>query len=155
MTTWTTTARPWVAGAVALMLAVASHGPLIAQSDPRPVKPTYDDGNVEVVPVRGGVYLVAGSGANISVQLDADGVLLVDTSVAAMSDKVLAAIRTIPASRSGRSSIPARTHITPAATRRFRPPGATSMRGSAGKTDGNRRVSRGRRSSRTNRCSTA
>ena len=95
MTTWTTTARPWVAGAVALMLAVASHGPLIAQSDPRPVKPTYDDGNVEVVPVRGGVYLVAGSGANISVQLDADGVLLVDTSVAAMSEKVLAAIRTI------------------------------------------------------------
>ena len=75
MTTWTTTARPWVAGAVALMLAVASHGPLIAQSDPRPVKPTYDDGNVEVVPVRGGVYLVAGSGANISLQVDADGVL--------------------------------------------------------------------------------
>jgi len=49
MTTWTTTARPWVAGAVALMLAVASHGSLIAQSEPRPVKPTYDDGNVEVV----------------------------------------------------------------------------------------------------------
>ena len=95
MTAWTATAWPWVTGAVALMLSVASPGSLIAQSDPRPVKPTYDDGNVEVVPVRGSVYLVAGSGANISVQLDADGLLLVDTSVAAMSEKVLAAIRTI------------------------------------------------------------
>jgi glyoxylase-like metal-dependent hydrolase (beta-lactamase superfamily II) len=93
MTTWT--ARRWVVGTVALMLSAASYGSLVAQSDPRPVKPAYDDGNVEVVPVRGSVYLVAGSGANISVQLDSDGLLLVDTSVAAMSEKVLAAIRTI------------------------------------------------------------
>jgi glyoxylase-like metal-dependent hydrolase (beta-lactamase superfamily II) len=69
-------------------------GPLVAQS-PRPVKPAYDDGNVEALPVQGNVHLVAGSGANIAVQVDPDGLLVVDTSVAAMSDKVLAAIRTI------------------------------------------------------------
>jgi glyoxylase-like metal-dependent hydrolase (beta-lactamase superfamily II) len=59
------------------------------------VKPAYDDGTVEVVPVRGNVHLVAGSGANISVHADPDGLLVVDTSAAAMSEKVLAAIKTI------------------------------------------------------------
>jgi glyoxylase-like metal-dependent hydrolase (beta-lactamase superfamily II) len=72
---------------------VAGH--LDAQPGPRPGKPAYDDGNVEVVPVQGAVHLVAGSGANITVQVDADGLLVVDSSVAAMSEKVLAAIRTI------------------------------------------------------------
>jgi cyclase len=67
----------------------------LAAQQPRPVKPAYDDGNVEAVHVQGNVHLVAGSGANIAVQVDADGVLIVDSSVATMSDKVLAAIRTI------------------------------------------------------------
>lgn len=58
-------------------------------------KPAYDDGNVEVLHVQGNVHLVAGSGANITVQVDPDGLLLVDSSAVAMSDKVLAAIRTI------------------------------------------------------------
>jgi cyclase len=87
------TARSLAALAGALLLTV--QGPLVAQRDHRPSKPTYDDGTVEVVPVRGNVHLVAGSGANISVQVDTDGLLLVDTSAAAMSEKVLAAIRTI------------------------------------------------------------
>jgi cyclase len=73
--------------------AGASH--LVAQQGPRPVKPAYDDGNVETLPVQGGVHLVAGSGANITVQVDPDGLLVVDSSVAAMSEKVLAAIQTI------------------------------------------------------------
>jgi glyoxylase-like metal-dependent hydrolase (beta-lactamase superfamily II) len=77
----------------ALVLAV--QWPLVAQQQHRPVKPAYDDGTVEVVPVRGNVHLVAGSGANVVVQVAPDGLLLVDTSVDAMSEKVLAAIRTI------------------------------------------------------------
>jgi cyclase len=81
--------------ALAGALLLAAQGPLVAQQDPRPLKPAYDDGTVEVVPVRGNVHLVAGSGANISLQVDTDGLLLVDTSAAAMSEKVLAAIRTI------------------------------------------------------------
>src|SRR4029079_18807237 len=55
----------------------------------------YDDGTVEVIPVRGPVHLVAGSGANITVQVDPDGLILVDTSAAARSAEVIAAIRTI------------------------------------------------------------
>jgi len=91
-------ARATAAGSLAaLVVAVVltAQGPLAAQDGPRPVKPAYDDGNLEVVPVRGSVYLVGGSGANISLQVAPDGLLLVDTSVAAMSEKVLAAIRTI------------------------------------------------------------
>jgi glyoxylase-like metal-dependent hydrolase (beta-lactamase superfamily II) len=93
MTLRTAAARSFAALIGSLMLA--SQLPLVAQRDHRPVKPAYDDGNVEVVPVRGSVHLVAGSGANISVQVDPEGLLLVDTSAAAMSEKVLAAIRTI------------------------------------------------------------
>jgi glyoxylase-like metal-dependent hydrolase (beta-lactamase superfamily II) len=81
--------------AVSTVLAWAAAASVGAQQGPRPVKPAYDDGNVEVVAVRGSVHLVAGSGANIAVQVDPDGLLVVDSSVAAMSEKVLAAIRTI------------------------------------------------------------
>jgi glyoxylase-like metal-dependent hydrolase (beta-lactamase superfamily II) len=77
------------------VLVLAATGHLVAQQGPRPTKPAYDDGNVEAVAVRGNVHLVAGSGANIAVQVDSDGLLVVDSSVAAMSEKVLAAIRTI------------------------------------------------------------
>jgi glyoxylase-like metal-dependent hydrolase (beta-lactamase superfamily II) len=89
----TRTARSLAALAGSLLLATP--GLLVAQHDHRPVKPTYDDGTVEVVAVRGNVHLVAGSGANVTLQVDPEGLLLVDTSVAAMSEKVLAAIRTI------------------------------------------------------------
>jgi len=76
-------------------LILSAQGLLVAQRDYRPIKPAYDDGNVEALPVRGNVHLVAGSGANVVVQVAPDGLLLVDTSVAAMSEKVLAAIKTI------------------------------------------------------------
>ena len=92
MTVPTATVRSLVALAVVLAWAATE---IVAQQTSRPGKPAYDDGNVEVLPVRGNVHLVAGSGANITVQVDPDGLLLVDTSVSAMSEKVLAAIKTI------------------------------------------------------------
>jgi cyclase len=81
--------------ALAVGLWPAATGRPTAQQQFHPEKPAYDDGNVEVLPVQGNVHLVAGSGANITVQVDPDGLLLVDSSVAAISDKVLAAIRSI------------------------------------------------------------
>src|SRR5713101_7571930 len=48
---------------------------------------------VEIVPVRGNIYLLAGAGGNITASVGPDGVLLVDSGLAQMSDKVLAAIR--------------------------------------------------------------
>lgn len=91
-----TTKRPHlILVALAIALWPAAAGPLTAQLRFRPEKPAYDDGAVEALHVQGNVHLVAGSGANIAVQVDPDGLLLVDSSVAAMSGQVLAAIRTI------------------------------------------------------------
>lgn len=61
----------------------------------KPAIPTGNDGQVHVLPVRGRVYMLVGAGGNITVQAGDDGVLMVDAGVASMSDKVLAAIRTI------------------------------------------------------------
>jgi glyoxylase-like metal-dependent hydrolase (beta-lactamase superfamily II) len=54
-----------------------------------------DDGEVHVLPVRAGVYMLAGAGGNVTVHAGTEGVLLVDTGTASMGDKVLAAVRTI------------------------------------------------------------
>jgi cyclase len=61
----------------------------------RPVTSNSSDSEIHVVPVQGNVYMLVGAGANITVQSDQDGVLLVDTGLAQMSDKVVSAIRSI------------------------------------------------------------
>ena len=48
---------------------------------------------VEIVPVRGNIYLVAGAGGNITASVGPDGVLLVDSGLAQAGDRVIAAIR--------------------------------------------------------------
>jgi len=52
-----------------------------------------DTAEVHVLPVQGSVYMVAGSGANITLQVGQQGVLLVDTGNVQLSEKVIAAIR--------------------------------------------------------------
>jgi cyclase len=62
----------------------------------RPVRPTYASrGEIQILPVQGTVYLLAGAGSNITVQVGPDAVMVVDSNEAAMSAKVLAAIRTL------------------------------------------------------------
>jgi len=56
---------------------------------------TQKPGELEVLKVQGNVYLIAGAGGNIAMQVSDGGVLLVDTGVAEMSDKVLAAVRSV------------------------------------------------------------
>jgi cyclase len=50
-------------------------------------------GDVEVLAVQGNVYMIAGAGGNVVVQVGDDGVLLVDTGLGQYSEKVMAAIR--------------------------------------------------------------
>ena len=50
-------------------------------------------GEVRIQPVQGNVYMLAGAGGNIAVQVGKQGVLLVDTGSGQMTDKVLAAVR--------------------------------------------------------------
>jgi cyclase len=61
----------------------------------KPAIPAANDGQVHILPVRGRVSMLVGAGGNITVAAGDDGVLLVDVGTAAMSDKVLAAIRSI------------------------------------------------------------
>ncbi len=50
-------------------------------------------GEIEVLPVQGNIYMLAGAGGNITLQLGENGVLVVDTGTAPMSDQVIAEIR--------------------------------------------------------------
>jgi cyclase len=50
-------------------------------------------GEIQVLPVQGNVYMLAGAGANMAVQVGEDGVLLVDAGDGKATDKVVAAIR--------------------------------------------------------------
>jgi glyoxylase-like metal-dependent hydrolase (beta-lactamase superfamily II) len=49
-------------------------------------------GNLELLPVQGQVYVVAGAGANIVVQAGDEGLLVVDTGLADRANEVLAAL---------------------------------------------------------------
>ena len=51
------------------------------------------DGEVHVLPVQGNVYMLVADGTNITVSVGQEGMLVVNTGGAAMSDKVLAAIK--------------------------------------------------------------
>ena len=57
--------------------------------------PSTPASGVQVLPVRGNVYMLLGAGANITASVGRDGVLMVDAGRAQMSDQVLAAIRTL------------------------------------------------------------
>jgi cyclase len=51
------------------------------------------DAELQVLQVRGGLYLISGDGGNITVQTGAQGVLMVDAGLAPLAPKVMAEIR--------------------------------------------------------------
>src|SRR5207244_3746710 len=61
----------------------------------KPAIPTVKAGELEILHVRGNVYMLLGAGGNITVLKGSEGVLMVDTGTAAMSAKVLAAVRSL------------------------------------------------------------
>ena len=56
-------------------------------------------GEIEILPVQGNVYMLAGAGGNITVQVGSQGVLMVDTGIASMSDKVIKAVESLSKGR--------------------------------------------------------
>src|SRR5580658_11096328 len=75
-----------------LLLATACAVTTLAQRAPQQ---NFDNVEIHVLPVQGGIYMLVGAGGNITVQIGKDGVLLVDTEYAQLSNKIVAAIRTI------------------------------------------------------------
>lgn len=81
--------------AAAAVLAAAAYA---QPSQTRPAgngapQQNFDNVEIHTLPVQGNVYMLVGAGGNITVQVGKDGVLLVDTEYAQLSDKILAAIR--------------------------------------------------------------
>jgi cyclase len=52
-----------------------------------------DAQQLEILPIRNNVYMLNGAGGNIALSVGPDGVLMVDTGSAQLSDRVLAAVR--------------------------------------------------------------
>lgn len=69
-----------------VVLAFILLGSAAAQQSP-------EAGEVYILPVRANIYMLVGAGGNITVSVGQDGVLLVDTGLAKMADKVLSAVR--------------------------------------------------------------
>jgi cyclase len=61
----------------------------------KPPVHSVESGDIEILPVRGNVYMLIGAGGNITVHAGNEEVLLVDAGLESMSDKVLAAVRSI------------------------------------------------------------
>ena len=70
-----------IAAATAAVCAVA--GPMAAD----------DPGPLEVLPAQGNVHVLAAAGGNTTVQIGSEGPLVVDTQPAALSEKVIEAVR--------------------------------------------------------------
>jgi glyoxylase-like metal-dependent hydrolase (beta-lactamase superfamily II) len=78
------------AASALIVIGLFASAPIVHPQEQKPRSP-----ELELLPVQGNVSMVAGAGGNITVQVGKDGVLLVDTGMAAMTDKVLQAIRTV------------------------------------------------------------
>ena len=79
--------RACLFAAVLLALAIVAPSVRIAAQQVPP------SNQIQVLPVRGNLYVLQGAGANITVSIGRDGVLMVDSGLASMGEQVLAAVR--------------------------------------------------------------
>src|SRR6266699_7005877 len=53
----------------------------------------FDNVQIKVLPVQGNVYMVAGAGGNITLQVGKEGVLMVDTEYGPLAPRIMAEVR--------------------------------------------------------------
>jgi cyclase len=100
---WTSVAMAMAVAAGAIALGSSALGaqqvaPPVVQPTPftrAPMIQPPPPGEIEVLPVRGNIWVLFGAGGNITVSMGPDGVLLVDAGAANMTDKVIAAIQRV------------------------------------------------------------
>jgi len=78
----------WAASTVAIQAMILSQAALAQGQD-------FSTVEIKVHPVQGNIYYLEGSGGNIGVFAGEDGVIMVDDQFAPLSDKIVAAIRTL------------------------------------------------------------
>lgn len=66
---------------------------MLAWGAQNPAPAPANNAELHILPVHGNVYMLSGAGGNITLSVGPDGVLVVDTGLAQMSDKVIAAIQ--------------------------------------------------------------
>jgi cyclase len=76
---------------VVVALAALSAAPFVRAQAPQ----NFDNVEIHLQKAQGNVYMLVGAGGNVTVQIGSEGVLLVDTQYAPLSNKILAAVRTI------------------------------------------------------------
>jgi len=72
----------------AATVAIAAASPIAGQA-----RQDFAAVEISVLPVQGNVYMLAGAGGNVSVQIGDEGVLLVDTEFAPLAARIMAEIR--------------------------------------------------------------
>src|SRR5262245_48872230 len=64
-------------------------------AQPAAAAQNFDNVQIDVVPVRGGVYMLVGAGGNTTIQVGSEGVMVIDTQFAPLSTKIINAIKSI------------------------------------------------------------
>ncbi len=99
--------RPW---AVALAVVGAGASVVVAQQA-QPPRRAAETTELKSMHVQGKIHMIVGAGANVLVSVGDDGVLVVDSGAAAMSDKLLAEINKLADGRPIRLVV--NTHFHP------------------------------------------
>ena len=81
-----------VSAAAAAALAVVHAQQPVGLVPLEPPPPPISVDGLEVLPVQGQVFMVAGAGGNVTLQVGSEGVLVVDSGATGQTDKLLAAI---------------------------------------------------------------
>jgi glyoxylase-like metal-dependent hydrolase (beta-lactamase superfamily II) len=79
--------------ATASAIAIAAIALRAQDSDFARIQRRPPTGEIHVLPVQGNVYMFSGDGGNTTVQVERDGVLLVDTQFGDVADKIMAEVR--------------------------------------------------------------
>jgi cyclase len=83
--------KRWLYAGVALLGLAGAGAAAFAQQGR--AQQSANDSGIEVLHIRGPIYLLTGAGANITLSIGEDGVFVVDTGRAEMADKVLDTIK--------------------------------------------------------------
>jgi glyoxylase-like metal-dependent hydrolase (beta-lactamase superfamily II) len=103
--------QPRVVLVTATISAAIASAVVGAQQGQAPALPNFDAVTVRAFKVQANVYMLAGAGGNVTVQVGDDGVLVVDTQYAQMADKLLGEIARISGNKPIRYVID--THVHP------------------------------------------
>jgi glyoxylase-like metal-dependent hydrolase (beta-lactamase superfamily II) len=79
--------------ALALVIAAAALLALPERVDLGAQQPAQAASDVHILPVRGNIWMLSAGGSNIVASIGKDGIMLVDTGAAPMTDKLLAAVQ--------------------------------------------------------------